>query len=480
MWFRQDLRLADNPAFRAAAGRGLPVIPVYFLGEGDEGLWAPGGASRWWLQRSLAALERRLSGLGSRLILRRGNPAEELPRLVKETSARAVFWNRRYEPAARRQEGRVARVLEDFGVRGESFNSALLAEPGDLVTTEGGPFQVFTPFWKALQRRGEPEPPRPAPRSVAQPGTWPLSLSPAELLPDPPVDWAQGLRGAWEPGESGAARRLKTFLDQALAGYPAGRDRPDLPGISFLSPHLHFGEIGPRQVWLAVRRRESSGRQPGLARAAEAFCRQLAWREFSHHLLFFFPHTPEEPLRPAFAGFPWGADAAAFKAWRKGLTGYPIVDAGMRQLWSSGFMHNRVRMLAASFLVKDLLLSWVEGARWFWDTLVDADLANNTMGWQWTAGCGADAAPYFRVFNPVTQGKKFDPHGEYVRRFVPELARLPDSFIHCPWAAPPSALEQAGVILGKSYPRPLVDHAWARERALGAFSTLKKILPKQE
>jgi len=433
------------------------VIPVYIL---DDSLpWSPGGASRWWLAGSLESLGRDLARLGAPLVLRRGKAAEALDRLIAESGISRVVWNRVYEPGAVARDTQIKARLKARGIAIESFNAACLVEPWEF----GKSYQVFTPFWRALQGRGDPPPPQPPPRRLVSAGTAASDdLAAWRLRPIAP-DWAQGLHAAWGPGESGAAARLDAFVDRAVA-YKTDRDRPGREGTSRLSPHLHFGEIGPRQVWHAIR-----ARVPG----AEAFLRELAWRDFSIHLLHHFPQLPEQPLRAAFAAFPWRVDRGQLEAWRHGRTGYPIVDAGMRQLWQSGWMHNRVRMVVASFLVKHLLLPWREGEAWFWDTLVDADLANNAASWQWVAGCGADAAPYFRIFNPTLQGEKFDPEGDYVRRWVPELARLPNAVLHKPWIASPETLAAAGLRLGHDYPAPIVDHGAARSRALSAFQSLK-------
>lgn len=401
----------------------------------------------------------------------------ELRALAAATGASAVYWNRRYEPAAVQHDAAIKQALRGDGLDAESFNAALLFEPWTIKNLSGKPFQVFTPYWKACLAQPEQPEPVPAPRKLSAPDTWPASEPLKTLELEPRVDWAGGMRKSWTPGEKGAQRQLQRFLESALGGYGETRNIPGVAGTSRLSPHLHFGELGPRQVWHAVRSHGmfgSKGRAPGSgARGEETYLRELGWREFAHHLLFHFPHTPQEPLRPDFARFPWAKNVRALKAWQRGGTGYPIVDAGLRELWATGWMHNRVRMIVGSFLVKDLLLPWRAGARWFWDTLVDADLANNTLGWQWTAGCGADAAPYFRIFNPVSQGERFDPQGSYVRRWVPELTRVPDEFIHRPWEAPPLALAEAGVALGADYPRPLVNHSEARDRALEAFAILK-------
>jgi deoxyribodipyrimidine photo-lyase len=467
LWFRLDLRLADNPALRAALGHGGPVVPVFIWSPEEEGRWHPGSASRWWLHQSLARLETSLRRRGARLIIRRGPAHAALRALVDETGATAVYWNRRYEPAVVARDRDLKTALRRDGWRVESFNGSLLFEPWAGRTRQDEPYRVFSPFWKACLARPQPEPPGPAPEKITGPERWPATLRLDELGLEPSVDWAGGLRLNWRPGEAGAVDELSRFLE-VLEGYPTKRDRPDMVGTSRLSPHLHFGEVSPRQIWSAV-----SGTWRGLPAAAQSFLRELGWREFAHHLLWHFPHTPEQPLREKFADFPWRADAERLRRWRRGQTGYPIVDAGMRQLWQTGWMHNRVRMITASFLVKHLLISWREGASWFWDTLVDADLANNTLGWQWTAGCGADAAPYFRIFNPVSQGERFDPDGHYVRRWVPELGTLPRAWIHKPWEAPAHVLAAASVAPGGNYPRPVVTHREARARALGAFELVK-------
>ncbi len=470
-WIDLDLRLADNPALERAAARGGAVIPVFVWSPEDDAPWPLGAASRWWLHQSLCELDAALNRHGSRLIVRKGPTAESLVRLASETGAASVHWNRRYEPAAMAKEREVKRRLEDRGIAAESCPGNLLFEPGAILNASGKPFQVFTAFWRACLAMPDAPELVEATARLENPAAWPRSLSIAGLQLEPKVDWAGGMRDTWTPGENGARARLKAFLESAVERYPTERDRPDREGVSGLSPHLHFGEIAARSVWRAAHRIWMAGGR--LAQGAEAFLRQIAWREFSHHLLFHFPHTEREPLRVEFRGFPWRMDANALKAWTRGQTGYPLVDAGMRELWRSGWMHNRVRMNAASFLVKHLLLPWQEGAAWFWDTLVDAGLANNTMGWQWTAGCGADAAPYFRIFNPVLQGEKFDPEGSYVRRWVPELAKLPNAFIHRPWEAPPLVLSEAGVQLGKTYPKPIVDRDFARKRALAAMASMR-------
>ncbi len=472
-WFRQDLRLADNRALAAACETGRAVIPVYILDDAAAGEWRPGGASRWWLHESLSKLAATIESKGGRLILRRGATADVLAELARETGARTVFCSRAYEPWARRLEEAAKAALERQGVALKRYAGALLREPEEVRNGSGQPYRVYTPFWRALTGDGyAPAPPRPAPKRIAEPERWPESeaLADWKLQPVKP-DWAKGFRDHWTPGEAGAAKRLDWFIETAVSRYKSDRDRPDGDGTSRLSPHLHFGEISPATCWHATM--GAALARTDLGPGPETFLREIAWREFSYHLLFHWPDLPAEPFRPEFAAFPWREDRALLRAWQRGRTGYPIVDAGMRQLWATGWMHNRVRMIVASFLIKDLMIPWQEGERWFWDTLVDADLASNAASWQWVAGSGADAAPYFRIFNPVTQGQKFDPQGDYVRRWVPELARLAADVIHAPWLAKPSELHVAGVELGRDYPRPVVDHKTARERALAAFAALK-------
>ncbi len=459
LWFRRDLRLRDNPALLAASADG-PLIPVYIDDPADRA----GAASRWWLHHSLAALQAALQAKGLRLLLRRGPALEALRALVAESGAASVHWNRVYEPALQARDRAVKAALREDGLAVASHNGSLLREPWELATGGGQPYQVFTPFYRKLLAVGPSRLAQGPPRRWQGPARALPSLGLAELGLLPRLDWADGFQQHWQPGEEGAQRALRRFLGGAVGAYAQDRDRPDRMGTSRLSPHLHFGELSPQQVWQAGQG-VAVAERPGCA----AFLRELAWREFSHHLLHHFPATVSQPLRRGFAGAPWRRDTAGLKAWQRGRTGFPIVDAGMRELWATGFMHNRVRMIVGSFLVKDLLLDWRAGAAWFMDTLVDADLAQNTLGWQWVAGCGADAAPFFRVFNPVLQGEKFDPEGAYVRRWIPELAGLPARWAHRPWEAPPELRPAAG-----AYPAPILDHALARQRALDWFQALKK------
>ncbi|MDB5385649.1 MAG: hypothetical protein JWM11_1295 [Planctomycetaceae bacterium] len=470
--FRQDLRIADHPALVAAGARGGSVLPVFIWSPGEEGRWPPGAATRWWLHHSLRELETQLHGLGSRLIIREGKTSEVLQQIVSETGASAVFWNRRYEPEAIRRDTQIKSALKSQGVFVESHNGSLLYEPWDIKTRTGGHYQVFTPFSKACLAHSEPAPPLAAPTRITKPTAWPDSLNVDDLPLLPQIPWDTEFHKVWRPGALAAESALATFCSNSVRGYSEERNRPDHQGTSRLSPALHFGELSPRQIWQAVC--QSLHEQPDAPRAGEPYLRQLLWREFAHHLLFHFPHTPTAPLREEFLRFPWKSNQDNLQAWQKGLTGYPIVDAGMRELWTTGWMHNRVRMIVASFLVKDLLLPWQSGADWFWDTLVDADLANNTLGWQWTAGCGADAAPYFRIFNPTTQSEKFDPEGTYIRRWIPELAGLATPWIHRPAAAPPLELRAAKIKLGTTYPKPIVDHDMARKRALDALQQTRQ------
>jgi len=468
LWFRQDLRIRDNAALAAAMETGGAVIPVFVWDEGGEGNWAPGGASRVFLQAALKSLQDDLAGHGLKLVLRRGASREVLRDLCEETGADGVYWNRRYEPQVVRRDSDVKQFLREEGLEAESFNSSLLFEPWEVANQQGQPFQVFTPFWKRAQNHPPSPPVSVDLRKLVAPGSFPDSDSLDSLRLVPRHPWTEKVGSHWVASEEEALRRVRRFLAAAVEDYSDGRNFPGEEGTSRLSPYLHWGLIGPRQIWQKVLEKGA-----GDSKGGRTFLSEIGWREFAYHVLYHFPHTPERPLREKYEDFPWQKDAEILRRWRKGLTGYPIVDAGMRQLWEEGWMHNRVRMIVGSLLVKHLLHSWSHGARWFWNCLVDADLASNTLGWQWTGGCGADAAPYFRVFNPITQGQKFDPDGGYVRRYVPELASLPNERIHSPWEASQNELAEAGVILGREYPRPIIDHREGRNRALAAFEEMK-------
>lgn len=468
LWFRQDLRLADNPALLAAAATGAPLVAVYVLDDVSPGAWRRGAASRWWLHHSLASLARDIEAAGGTLVLRQGDASQVIPALARETGARAVFWNRRYEAWARRRDEAIKASLKRDGVEARSFNGSLIVEPWTIATKTGAPYKVFTPFWRSLQAGHEPSEPAGRPgRLNWAPAPQGDALDALKLRPAKP-DWAGGLRDSWTPGEASAQARLEAFVASRAKAYADTRNLPAQPGTSRLSPHLHFGEISPRQVWHAVRAAGLDATEGG-----RTYLSEIGWREFSYNLLYHFPDLPDANFQARFDKFAWTGRKEQLTAWQNGLTGYPIVDAGMRELWHTGWMHNRVRMIAASFLIKDLLVDWRQGQAWFWDTLVDADLASNAASWQWTAGSGADAAPYFRIFNPVSQGEKFDPDGDYVRKWIPELAGLRGKAIHAPWTADRATLARAGVRLGTDYPMPIIDHAEARKAALAAFETIK-------
>ena len=469
--FRDDLRLGDNKALSAAAASGRRVLPLYVLDE-RRARRPMGAARRWWLHHSLTALSEALDKRGAPLLLRSGDTHDIVRYLADEIGAGAVYWNRCYDPAVAAKDTRLKTALREDGIEAVSFDGQLLHEPTRLKTGGGTPFKVFTPFWKHLSSQGEPRDPVDAPRKLT-PYDGKLKgdkLDDWHLLPTKP-DWAGGLRETWTPGEEGAKARLAAFLEDALDGYAEGRDIPGREATSRLSPHLAAGEITPYQILHAL----TAYKGKASSRDIETFRKEVGWREFSYHLLFHNPDLADKNFNDRFDAFEWGNDSRLLKAWQGGLTGYPIVDAGLRQLWQTGWMHNRVRMIVASLLVKHLLIDWRRGEDWFWDTLVDADPANNPASWQWVAGSGADASPYFRVFNPVLQGQKFDPDGAYVRRYVPELAELPDKYLHNPWDAPKSVLEEAGVKLGADYPVALVEHQRARDRALHRYQQLKEV-----
>lgn len=458
VWFRQDLRRHDNAALLHAIAEGFSVLPVYILDDVNAGDWKMGGASRWWLHQSLTKLDKSFSG---HMHFYKGDAAKIISKLVKDSGAEAVFWNRCYEPWRIARDKDIKDALTKSGVETKSFNSYMLWEPWEVLKDDGTPYKVFTPYYrKGCLSRAEPHKPRDSAARISY-AKFQKSGGVDDLGLMPDITWYKGMEAFWMPGEEGALKRLEEFIDDELKGYKLGRNFPTKSNVSKLSPYLHYGEISVNKVWHDIR-------HAGVAQRCEAdadnFCSELGWREFSNYLLYYCPTLPEKPLQKKFEKFPWDKNAKALQAWQRGQTGIPIVDAGMRQLWQTGWMHNRVRMVVASFLIKNLLIHWREGEDWFWDTLVDADLANNAASWQWVAGSGADAAPYFRVFNPVTQGERFDPDGAYVRHYVPELQNVPDKYIHCPWDSPnPPA----------NYPAPIVDLKESRVRALEAFQTIR-------
>jgi deoxyribodipyrimidine photo-lyase len=462
VWFRRDLRLIDNPALDAALREHDAVIPVYIHAPHEEAPWEPGAASRWWLHHSLHSLDVDLRARGSALHVRAGNSLDVLRALIADTGAAAVYWNRLYEPPIVRRDARIKSSLRDAGIVANSYKACVLFEPWELATGQNQPYRVFTPYWKNARSKLTVRPPLPAPAEICSPVLESsLALDALSLLPA--IRWDLGLPERWTPGEHSAQQNFADFLDVPMADYARDRDRPDRHGTSGLSPHLHFGEISVMQIAWELEMVQQGSRRSTLAEGAASFLRELGWREFSQHLLYHFPQMPEKNLNPRFDTFTWGADdAAALDRWQRGRTGIPIIDAGMRELWNTGAMHNRVRMLVASFLTKNLRQHWRHGALWFWDTLVDADLANNSQGWQWTAGCGVDASPYFRIFNPVTQGERFDPQGHYVKRWVHELGAFSAKTVHQPWTVP-DLLRRSG------YPLPMVDLSRSRVDALAAY-----------
>ncbi len=468
VWFGDDLRLDDHEALLAVGDR--PALFVYVFDDSERKL---GGAAKWWLGRSLAALRQAIAAKGGRLDVLRGPAATLIPEIARAAGAAGVFWGRRYGGAARESLGRIKAELKLAGFGPKSFNTRLLREPWEVASDTGLPYKVFTPFWRRHRALGALAAPKPAPERLCA-APWP-DAAPARVelaalgLHPIAAHWSGGLAAAWTPGEAGAGARLQAFLDQALQTYADERDRPDRASTSRLSPHLRFGELSPRRIAAAAETALARGAD---ARACEKFLSELGWREFSYALLYAAPDLATRAWQPKFERFAFREDEPAFRAWTKGQTGYPLVDAGMRELWTTGYMHNRVRMIAASFLIKHLLIDWRRGEAWFWDTLCDADEAANAASWQWVAGSGADAAPYFRIFNPILQGEKFDPQGDYVRHWVPELAALDSAHVHAPWRAPASTLAAAGIKLGQTYPAPIVDHDFARRRALAALAAL--------
>lgn len=461
IWFQRDLRIQDNPALKYASQLQLPILPIYVFDPEEDENWSMGASSRWWLHHSLESLQKSLKKLGLDLFFFHGKALDVLQKLIDKTEAKYIIWNCCYEQDACVREKKVLKLASTKNCIAKGFHGNLLFAPGHITTKQGKPYQVFTPFWRSCLKQ-EIFKPEGKILQKLQLTSYSKSLPLRDLNLLPRIGWDRDFPLLWQPGEKVALKKLEQFLVNKIDQYAMDRDFPAENGTSMLSPHLHFGEISVGRIFEDVHEHSTD------------FIRQIGWREFAYHLLIAFPHTSSKPLRAEFTHFPWGKNRKHLKAWQKGMTGIPIIDAGMRQLWQFGWMHNRVRMIVASFLVKDLMIPWQEGAKWFWDTLVDADLANNTLGWQWCAGCGADAAPYFRIFNPFTQGKKFDSKAEYVRQFVPELKKLPNQFIHTPHLAPSSVLEKAGVNLGETYPYPIVDHDLARKKALQMYQQWSK------
>jgi len=472
MWFRRDLRLKENPALAAACETGRKIICLYIHDEVTDGLREDGGASKWWLDKSLKSLGDAISQKGGKLILRSGQSDQVLNDVIEQTGATGVYWTRRYGAAERQCDAGIKESLTAQGIDVQSRNGSLLTEPWTFQTGSGGHYKVFTPYWKSVWAQYQCPSPLPDVQTLATPDIPSDDLADWGLHPSSP-DWSTGFSDMWVPGENGAMARLADFLEGPVSDYQAHRNRPDLSsGTSGLSPHLRSGEISPVQVWRAVQQRIESG---GAAETdAMVFLSEIVWREFAYVLLYYHPDLADENYNGSFQHMPWRSSSADLERWQRGQTGYPVVDAGMRQLWQTGWMHNRVRMIVASFLTKHLLLPWQLGEDWFWDTLVDADPASNAASWQWTAGSGADAAPYFRVFNPITQGEKFDETGNYVLRWCPELKDLPRKYLYAPWTAPEAVLDQAGITLGETYPRPIIEHSEGRTRALNAYDTLKQ------
>ena len=465
-WFRQDLRITDNPSLETAAEFDA-VLPIYILDDENSQEFKMGSASRWWLHNSLQSLNESLDG---KLSIYSQNPEIVIQELLKKYEVKAVFWNRCYEPWRIDRDIDIKAYLDDKNIENKSFNSHLLWEPWEISKDDGTPYRVFTPYYKKGCLNAE-EPRLPSKNLEIDIIFYDQDCDQIESLDLlPRINWYSEIQEAWKPGEDGAQKRLDQFLEEGLLDYKEGRNFPFKENVSRLSPHLHFGELSPNEVWYQAKTKESVS---GIQKSLEHFLSELGWREFSYYLLYHFPSLPKQNFQAKFNKFPWIKNESFLESWQKGETGYPIVDAGMRELWQTGYMHNRLRMVVGSFLVKNLLIDWREGEDWFWDCLVDADLASNSAGWQWVAGSGADAAPYFRIFNPVTQGLKFDPEGEYTKKYVPELKLLPNKFLFSPWEAPKEILEKAGIELGKDYPEPIVDLKYSRELALEAFGKTK-------
>ncbi|MXZ79776.1 MAG: deoxyribodipyrimidine photo-lyase [Gammaproteobacteria bacterium] len=465
VWLRRDFRLTDNPAIRHAVAHADQMVLLYIHAPHEECPWQPGAASNWWLHKSLSAFRERVLKKRARLIIRRGDSLETLIRVCRETGAKTVCWNRLYEPAIMKRDRKLGAELTRAGIEAFDFGGALLREPGEVVKDDGTVYRVFTPYCRRHASLPAPDDPLPEPDYLPAFPDSLDSLEIGELDLLGAVNWHSGLVEYWEPGEKGTEARLRRFFNEGLERYGEDRDRPALAGVSGLSAHLHFGEISSRQVWMRMREGDSRPDAAPEESPAWPYLRQLIWRDFACHLLHHNPRMSDHPLDPMYENFAWESNPELLERWKRGETGIPLVDAGMRQLWQTGWMHNRVRMIVASVLCKNGLVHWLEGARWFWDTLVDADLANNTMGWQWVAGCGPDAAPYFRIFSPRSQGEKFDPEGHYIRQWVPELADVPARYIHEPW----KRSGDGGTGPGARYPEPAIDLNRGRLRALDRY-----------
>ena len=466
LWFRVDLRLSDNPAFQKAIELGKPIIPIYILDDVDANNRKLGVASKWWLHNSLQSIHSELEKIGSKILFFRGNAEDVIKKIIEETNADTVLWNRRYEPWAVKRDKSIKENLISQSKNVFSFNGSLLYEPWEIKSKIGNPLKVFTPFKRALLNKGDVFEVSKSPNTIKSPSLWPSSLNVDDLDLVKNKSWTNKFANSWKPGSKTAKAKLISFKENKIRNYNKDRDIPSVLGTSKLSPHLRFGEISPKEIFIAMNDLEEND-------GVLTYKSEIIWREFAHNLLWYFPDIHEKPIKKEFSKFTWDNSQSNFDLWTKGMTGYPIVDAGMRELWSTGWMHNRIRMVTASFLTKHLLLPWQMGEKWFWNTLLDADPASNTSGWQWVSGSGADAAPYFRIFNPIIQGQKFDPKGEYVKKFIPELNNLPSKFIHEPWKADSALLKKSDIKLGETYPLPIVDHKFARERALKKYEEIR-------
>ena len=477
-WFRQDLRLSDNPALSAALQNKRQVIPLFIHSDhndNDNIEWQPGAASRWWLHRSLESLSADIKARGSQLILKKGPPLEVLRKLIKQTRATAIYINTLYEPEYSKRDETIRSALENEGIDFHYHHCNLLCSPDHVRNKSGNPYKVFTPFYRYYIQNGFDTRVQAKPKQLPKIASNIKSDTLKSLGLLPKIKWYDNFEIVWQPGEPAANKTLQAFCKKRLVEYPKARDIPAEDGTSHLSAYLHFGEISPRQIIAYLNKTADASAIPGASKARDAVIRQLIWRDFAHHVLVHFPFTTTQPFNKTYKKFPWKrSDKHFFDAWKKGNTGIPIIDAGMRQLWQTGIMHNRVRMIVASLLTKNANLHWLVGARWFWDTLVDADLANNSLNWQWVAGCGVDAAPYFRIFNPVTQGKKFDAQGDYIREWVPELKQVPARYIHDPWNTPEKVLQEIDLVIGKDYPAPILDVSNTRKQALVHYNKHRK------